>query len=121
MQLPETTFLSLDKLHSFTIGLKPPVDVPAQQTSPDILCAREVAKFIGTIHHEFEYTFQEGLDAISDVIRALETYDVTTIRAGTPMFLLARRIKAMGIKMILSGEGADEIFGGYLCKYFSQF
>jgi asparagine synthetase B (glutamine-hydrolysing) len=73
-----------------------------------------VAAHLGTVHHEVVYTVQEGLDAVPDVIRHLETYDVTTIRAATPMYLMARRIKAMGIKMVLSGEGADEIFGGYL-------
>lgn len=93
------------QLHSFCIGL---------EGSPDLKAAREVAAFINTVHHEFTFTIQEGLDALSDVILHLETYDVTTIRAGTPMFLMARKIKAMGIKMVLSGEGADEIFGGYL-------
>jgi asparagine synthase (glutamine-hydrolysing) len=93
------------RLHSFAIGLK---------DSPDLAAARVAAKAIGTLHHEFHYTIQEGLDALEDVIRHIETFDVTTIRASTPMFLLARRIKAMGIKMVMSGEGADEIFGGYL-------
>lgn len=93
------------RLHSFAIGL---------DGSPDLAAARVAAKAIGTQHHEFTYTIQEGLDALEDVIRHIETFDVTTIRASTPMFLLARRIKAMGIKMVLSGEGADEIFGGYL-------
>ena len=93
------------RLHSFAIGL---------DGSPDLAAARVAAKAIGTLHHEFHYTIQEGLDAIEDVIRHIETFDVTTIRASTPMFLLARRIKAMGIKMVMSGEGADEIFGGYL-------
>ena len=93
------------QLHSFSIGL---------QGSPDLAAARTAAEAIGTIHHEFIYTVQEGLDALSDVIHHIETYDVTTIRASTPMYLLARRIKAMGIKMVLTGEGADEIFGGYL-------
>ncbi len=93
------------QLHSFAIGL---------QGSPDLAAARVAATAIGTIHHEFEYTLQEGLDALSDVIYHIETYDVTTIRASTPMYLLARRIKAMGIKMVLTGEGSDEIFGGYL-------
>lgn len=92
-------------LHSFAIGLK---------GSPDIEAARKVADRIGTVHHEIYYSIQEGLDAIRDVIYHIETYDVTTIRASTPMYLLARVIKAMGIKMVLSGEGADEIFGGYL-------
>lgn len=93
------------KLHSFAVGLK---------GAPDLLKAREVAEYIGTIHHEINYTIQEGLDAIRDVIYYVETYDVTTVRASTPMYLLARVIKSMGIKMVLSGEGADEIFGGYL-------
>lgn len=93
------------RLHSFAIGL---------EGSPDLASARKVAQFIGTIHHEFVFTIQQGLDVLSDVIYHTETYDVTTIRASTPMFLMARRIKAMGIKMVLSGEGADEIFGGYL-------
>ncbi|EKO3925203.1 asparagine synthase B [Vibrio metschnikovii] len=93
------------QLHSFAIGL---------EGAPDLKAAREVAEKIGTIHHEMTYTIQEGLDAIRDVIYHIETYDVTTIRASTPMFLLGRKIKAMGIKMVLSGEGADEIFGGYL-------
>lgn len=93
------------QLHSFSIGLK---------GSPDLKFAREVAQHIGTVHHEINFTIQEGLDAIRDVIYHLETYDVTTIRASTPMYLLARVIKSMGIKMVLSGEGADEIFGGYL-------
>lgn len=93
------------QLHSFSIGLK---------GSPDLKFAQEVANHIGTVHHEVNFTIQEGLDAIRDVIYHLETYDVTTIRASTPMYLLARVIKSMGIKMVLSGEGADEIFGGYL-------
>ena len=93
------------RLHSFCIGL---------DGSPDLASARLVADHIGTVHHEFHFTVQEGLDALSDVIYHLETYDVTTVRASTPMYLMARRIKAMGIKMVLSGEGADEIFGGYL-------
>lgn len=93
------------QLHSFAIGL---------EDAPDLKAAREVAEKLGTVHHEMTYTVQEGLDAIRDVIYHIETYDVTTIRASTPMFLLARKIKAMGIKMVLSGEGADEIFGGYL-------
>ncbi len=93
------------RLHSFAIGL---------EGSPDLAAARIAARAIGTQHHEFHYTIDEGLDAIDDVIRHIETFDVTTVRASTPMFLLARRIKAMGIKMVLSGEGADEIFGGYL-------
>lgn len=93
------------QLHSFAVGLK---------GSPDLTAARQVADFIGTIHHEINFTLQEGLDALKDVIYYLETYDVTTVRASTPMYLLARVIKSMGIKMVLSGEGADEIFGGYL-------
>jgi len=93
------------QLHSFAIGL---------EGAPDLIAAREVADKLGTVHHEMTYTIQEGIDAIRDVIYHIETYDVTTIRASTPMFLLGRKIKAMGIKMVLSGEGADEIFGGYL-------
>ncbi len=93
------------QLHSFAIGL---------EGSPDLAAARVAAKAIGTVHHEFQYTIQEGLDALSDVIYHIETFDVTTVRASTPMYLLARRIKAMGIKMVLTGEGSDEIFGGYL-------
>lgn len=93
------------RLHSFAIGL---------EGSPDLAAAQKAAVALGTVHHGFEYTIQEGLDALPDVIRHIETYDVTSIRASTPMFLLARRIKAMGIKMVLSGEGSDEIFGGYL-------
>lgn len=93
------------QLHSFAVGLK---------GAPDLAKAREVADHIGTVHHEINYTIEEGLDAIRDVIYFIETYDVTTVRASTPMYLLARVIKSMGIKMVLSGEGADEIFGGYL-------
>ena len=93
------------RLHSFSIGL---------EGSPDLKAARQVADHLGTVHHQLNYTIQEGLDAISDVIYHLETFDVTTIRASTPMYLMARKIKAMGIKMVLSGEGSDEIFGGYL-------
>ena len=93
------------RLHSFAVGLK---------GAPDLEKARMVADHIGTVHHEINYTIQEGLDAIRDVIYFIETYDVTTVRASTPMYLLARVIKTMGIKMVLSGEGADEIFGGYL-------
>ena len=93
------------RLHSFAVGLK---------GAPDLDKARLVAEHIGTVHHEINYTIQEGLDALRDVIYYTETYDVTTIRASTPMYLLARVIKSMGIKMVLSGEGADEIFGGYL-------
>ena len=93
------------QLHSFAIGL---------EGAPDLRAAREVADKLGTVHHEMTYTIQEGLDAVRDVIYHIETYDVTTIRASTPMFLMGRKIKAMGIKMVLSGEGADEMFGGYL-------
>ena len=93
------------RLHSFAVGLK---------GAPDLEKARLVADHIGTVHHEINYTVQEGLDALRDVIYFIETYDVTTVRASTPMYLLARVIKSMGIKMVLSGEGADEIFGGYL-------
>jgi asparagine synthase (glutamine-hydrolysing) len=93
------------RLHSFAVGLK---------GSPDLAAAQKVADHIGTVHHEVIFSIQEGLDALSDVIYHLETYDVTTVRASTPMYLLARVIKSMGVKMVLSGEGADEIFGGYL-------
>ena len=93
------------QLHSFSVGLK---------GSPDLAAARKVANHIGTVHHEIIFTIQEGLDAIKDVIYNLETYDITTVRASTPMYLMARVIKSMGIKMVLSGEGADELFGGYL-------
>ncbi len=93
------------QLHSFAIGL---------EGSPDLAAAQKVADHLDTVHHEIKFTIQEGIDAIRDVIYHLETYDITTIRASTPMYLLARAIKAMGIKMVLSGEGADEIFGGYL-------
>ena len=93
------------QLHSFSVGL---------EGSPDLAAAQEVAKHIGTVHHEIKFTIQEGLDAIREVIYHLETYDITTIRASTPMYLMARAIKALGIKMVLSGEGADELFGGYL-------
>ncbi|MET3929509.1 asparagine synthase (glutamine-hydrolyzing) [Lysobacter sp. OAE881] len=93
------------RLHSFAIGL---------EGSPDLAAAEVAAKALGTVHHGFTYSFEEGLDALPEVIRHIETYDVTTIRASTPMFLLARRIKAMGVKMVLSGEGSDEVFGGYL-------
>ena len=93
------------QLHSFSVGL---------EGSPDLEAARKVAEHIGTVHHEIKFTIQEGLDAIKDVIYHLETYDVTTVRASTPMFLMARAIKSLGIKMVLSGEGADELFGGYL-------
>ena len=100
-----STVTWLPQLHSFSIGLP---------GAPDTKAALEVAKFLGTKHHDFTFTIEEGLDALSDVIFHLETYDVTTIRASTPMFLLSRKIKAMGVKMVLSGEGSDEIFGGYL-------
>ena len=93
------------QLHSFSVGL---------EGSPDLAAAQEVAKKIGTVHHEIKFTIQEGLDAINEVIYHLETYDITTIRASTPMYLMARAIKSLGIKMVLSGEGADELFGGYL-------
>ena len=93
------------RLHSFVIGL---------DGSPDLAAAEIAAEALGTVHHGFTYSFEEGLDALPEVIRHIETYDVTTIRASTPMYLLARRIKAMGVKMVLSGEGSDELFGGYL-------
>ncbi|RZC79460.1 hypothetical protein C5167_003670 [Papaver somniferum] len=93
------------QLHSFCVGL---------EGSPDLKAAREVADYLGTVHHEFTFTVQDGIDAIEDVIYHIETYDVTTIRASTPMFLMSRKIKALGVKMVISGEGADEIFGGYL-------
>ena len=93
------------RLHSFVVGVK---------GAPDLVAAQKVADDIGTVHHELHFTIQEGLDAVSDVIYHLETFDTTTVRASTPMYLMARKIKAMGIKMVLSGEGADEIFGGYL-------
>lgn len=93
------------QLHSFAIGLK---------GAPDLIAARKVAEHIGTVHHEINFTVEEALDALSDVIYHIETYDVTTVRASTPMYLLARFIKSMGVKMVLSGEGSDEIFGGYL-------
>lgn len=99
------TVQMLPELNSFSIGLP---------GSPDGIAAQEVADFLGTRHHTFTFTLEEGLDALSDVIFHLETFDVTTIRASTPMFLLSRKIKAMGVKMVLSGEGSDEIFGGYL-------
>lgn len=103
------SFTGWTKLHSFAIGLP---------NAPDLIAAKKVADYIGTIHHEHTFTLQEGFDALSDVIYHLETYDVTTIRASTPMYLLSRKIKAQGVKMVLSGEGSDEIFGGYL--YFAQ-
>jgi len=93
------------RLHSFAIGL---------EGSPDLAAAKKVARHIGTVHHEIHFTIEEGLDALRDVIYHIETYDVTSVRASTPMYLLARVIKSMGVKMVLSGEGADEIFGGYL-------
>lgn len=93
------------RLHSFAVGLN---------NSPDLIAARKAADYIGTVHHEIHFTVQEGLDAIRDVVYHLETYDITTIRASTPMYLLSRAIKSMGIKMVLSGEGSDELFGGYL-------
>jgi asparagine synthase (glutamine-hydrolysing) len=92
-------------LHSFTIGL---------ENSPDLIAAKQVADYLKTKHHAYTYTIEEGADSVREVIRILETYDVTTIRASTPMYLMARKIKAMGIKMVISGEGADEVFGGYL-------
>ncbi|KAJ5614353.1 hypothetical protein N7528_008007 [Penicillium herquei] len=100
-----STVTTFQQLHSFSIGLP---------GAPDTEAALEVARFLGTKHHAFTFTIQDGLDALSDVIYHLETYDVTTIRASTPMYLLSRKIKAMGVKMVLSGEGSDEIFGGYL-------
>ncbi|CAK8565949.1 unnamed protein product [Lathyrus sativus] len=93
------------KLHSFCVGLK---------GAPDLKAGKEVADFLGTVHHEFEFTIQDGIDAIEDVIYHTETYDVTTIRAATPMFLMSRKIKSSGVKWVISGEGSDEIFGGYL-------
>lgn len=93
------------QLHSFAIGLK---------DAPDLIAAQKVADYIGTVHHEIHFTVEEAMDALSDVIYHIETYDVTTVRASTPMYLLARFIKSMGVKMVLSGEGSDEIFGGYL-------
>jgi asparagine synthase (glutamine-hydrolysing) len=102
-QLSTVTYLP--QLNSFSIGLP---------DAPDSKAALEVAKFLGTKHHSMTFTIEDGLNALSDVIYHLETFDVTTIRASTPMFLLSRKIKAMGIKMVLSGEGSDEIFGGYL-------
>ena len=97
------TLASWPQLHSFSIGL---------ENSPDLLAARKAANYLGTVHREYVFTVQEGLDAIPEVIHHLETYDVTTVRASTPMYLLSRKIKAMGVKMVLSGEGSDEIFGG---------
>ncbi len=100
-----STLTYLPQLNSFSIGLP---------NAPDTKAALEVAKFLGTKHHDMTFTIEEGLNALTDVIYHLETFDVTTIRASTPMFLLSRKIKAMGVKMVLSGEGSDEIFGGYL-------
>lgn len=102
-ELSTVTFLP--QLHSFSIGLP---------GAPDTKAAIEVAKFLGTKHHDFTFTIEDGLDALSDVIYHLESYDITTVRASTPMYLLSRKIKALGVKMVLSGEGSDEIFGGYL-------
>ncbi len=93
------------RLHSFAVGL---------EGSPDLIAAQKAADYIGTVHHEVHFTIQEALDALPDVIYHIETYDITTVRASTPMYLLARVIKSMGIKMVLSGEGSDELFGGYL-------
>ncbi|KAL4399684.1 asparagine synthetase [Malassezia pachydermatis] len=101
----EQPLVAWPRLHSFSIGLP---------GSPDLLAARQAAEFLGTVHHEYTFTVQEGLDALSDVVYHLETYDVTTVRASTPMYLLSRKIKATGVKMVLSGEGSDEVFGGYL-------
>lgn len=99
----EQSLAAWPRLHSFSIGLP---------NAPDLLAARVAAEYLGTVHHEYTFTVQEGLDAVPDVIYHLETYDVTTVRASTPMYLLSRKIKAMGVKMVLSGEGSDEIFGG---------
>ena len=104
-----TTLASWPQLHSFSIGL---------ENSPDLLAARKAAHYLGTTHREYVFTVQEGLDAIPEVIYHLETYDVTTVRASTPMYLLSRKIKAMGVKMVLSGEGSDEIFGGMILLLF---
>lgn len=101
----DETLAAWPRLHSFAIGL---------EGSPDLVAARKAAEYLGTHHHEYTFTVQEGLDAVPEVIYHLETYDVTTVRASTPMYLLSRKIKAMGVKMVLSGEGSDEIFGGYL-------
>ena len=100
-----STVTYLPQLNSFSIGLP---------NAPDTKAALEVAKFLGTKHHDMTFEIEDGLNALSDVIYHLESFDVTTIRASTPMFLLSRKIKAMGVKMVLSGEGSDEIFGGYL-------
>jgi asparagine synthase (glutamine-hydrolysing) len=104
-RLSPATLAAWPQLHSFSIGL---------ENSPDLLAARKAAHYLGTVHHEYVFTVQEGLDAIPEVIYHLETYDVTTVRASTPMYLLSRKIKAMGVKMVLSGEGSDEILGGKL-------
>jgi asparagine synthase (glutamine-hydrolysing) len=104
-QSDDQPLASWPQLHSFAVGL---------EGAPDLIAARKAADFLGTIHHEYHFTVQEGLDAIPEVIYHLETFDVTTVRASTPMYLLSRKIKAMGVKMVLSGEGSDEIFGGYL-------
>jgi len=93
------------KLHSFCIGL---------ENSPDIQQSRKVAEYLGTMHHELNFTVEEGLDAIDDVIHHIETFNPTTIRASTPMYLMARKIRSLGVKMVLTGEGSDEMFGGYL-------
>lgn len=106
------TLTTWPRLHSFSIGL---------ENSPDLLAARVAAEYLGTVHHEYTFTVQEGLDAVPDVIYHLETYDVTTVRASTPMYLLSRKIKAMGVKMVLSGEGSDEIFGGQFRFFFPLF
>jgi len=106
MAVTDNALLTLwPRLHSFSIGL---------ENSPDLQAARKAAHFLGTVHHEYVFTVQEGLDAVPEVIYHLETFDVTTVRASTPMYLLSRKIKATGVKMVLSGEGSDEIFGGYL-------
>ena len=111
LRLALATLAAWPQLHSFSIGL---------ENSPDLIAARKVAHYLGTVHHEYVFTVQEGLDAIPDVIYHLETYDVTTVRASTPMYLLSRKIKAMGVKMVLSGEGSDEIFGGWNSIYLSS-
>jgi asparagine synthase (glutamine-hydrolysing) len=108
----DETPVTWPQLHSFSVGLA---------NSPDLLAARKVAAYLGTRHHEFTFTVQEGIDAIPEVIYHLETYDVTTVRASTPMYLLSRKIKAMGVKMVLSGEGSDEILGGKSCLYLRSF
>lgn len=105
MLAARSSAMAWPRLHSFSVGLP---------GSPDLKAAAFVAKFLDTVHHEHTFTVQEGLDAIEEVIYHLETYDVTTIRASTPMYLLSRKIKAQGVKMVLSGEGSDEIFAGEL-------